>query len=325
MYNKKVIQIEDISLDKILNKYPEEYIYSIYLGFYPKIRTMYYSPFKKENNPSLNFYIKDNKLRFKDYSSTLTGTVVNFVMNLYVLTYNEAILRIFKDLEGNTTNIVKPIFINRDYKPKTISVVTKDYTQEDIDYWEQYYFDINILNKYNIKPCKEVWLSDDKSDYQWYNYSKINPCYRYLFNGKYKCYKPLEKKQNNKWINSCNNIQNIMGLDQLYKSDTLIITKSYKDVICFNEFIKIPSISFHGEGHFIDSKIIEWLKKKYKYIYLFYDNDTSGISQAFKLSRVCDIPYRYIPTEYSEKDISDFIKSYGIKEANKLINQILKN
>lgn len=321
-YSKKVVIESDVQIKEIYNKYSDEYLYSIYLGYYPATSKMYNSPFKKERNPSFNFYIKDGRLKFKDYSSTYTGTVIDLIMLMYSLTYKEAIFKLYNDLNGTHIKPYNKEFVNTENSPKVIQVITKDFTQEDIDYWEQYYFDIAILNKYNIKSCDQVWLTTPNKDILWYSYMKTNPCYRYLFNKKYKCYKPLESNNSKKWVSNCNNYENIQGLDYLTKSDIIIITKSYKDVICMNEFIDIPSIAFHGEGHFIDEKIIKWLKKEYKHIYFFYDNDTPGLSQAQKLSELYDIPYFHIPSSFEEKDISDYIKSYGIIEGKKLINNL---
>lgn len=323
-YSKKVVIKEDLTYEKLINKYSEEYLYSIYLGYYPDTKKMYKSPFQEEKTPSFNFYTKDGKLKFKDYSSTNTGTVVDLVMILYNLSFIEALVKIYNDCNGNPNDkiILRPRIIDK--LETKIEVITKDFTQEDYDYWEQYYFDLNILNKYNIKACNQVWLTTGNKNYLWYDYKSNNPCYRYIFNKQYKCYKPLETNKTLKWLNKCNNYDNIQGIEQLTKGDTLIITKSYKDVICFNEFIGIPSIAFHGEGHYIDERVIIWLKKQYKNIFIVYDNDTTGVTQAYKLSKLYNIPYKYIPSSYVEKDLSDFIKNHGIKESKKLINKILK-
>lgn len=323
-YSKKVVNIKDINYGQLINKYSEEYIYSVYLGYYPELNKKYKSPFKQEKTPSFVFYIKDGKLKFKDFSSAYYGTAVDLVMAMFSITFSEAVIKIHNDLCNDNSKIVSYNKILKTTKSKVIEVITKEYSQEDIDYWEQYYFDITILDKYNIKPCEEVWLNDGYKDILIYKYIKTNPCYRYLFNGKYKIYKPLETNKKHKWISSCNNYDNIQGIEQLQKGDSLIITKSYKDVICFNEFINIPSIAFHGEGHYIDEKTIKWLKKEYKYIYIFYDNDSTGIEQANKLSNLYNIPYIYIPRYFLDKDLSDYIKSYGIQEGKKIINQLIK-
>lgn len=323
-YSKKILNIEDLTFESLLEIANEEYMYSIYLGYYPKIKRMYKSPFNNEKTPSFNIYYKDNRLRFKDYSSNNTGTVIDLIMLLYSLSFREALIRLNNDLNGrqrssilipNNISFRNGIKLNSD-----IQVVSKGYTQEDLDYWKNYYFDIKDLEYFNIKPCQEVWLGDNI----WYSYNPKNPCYRYLFNGKYKIYKPLETNKNNKWLSNCNNIDNIQGFEYLdYKSDTLIITKSYKDVACLKRHLNYDSISFHGESHYIEQKIINYLKTKYKKIYFLYDNDKSGIRDVEKLSKLYDIPYIYIPIEYNVKDISDFINVYGINNTKQRVNNLI--
>lgn len=324
-YSKKILNIEDLTFDRVLKLANEEYMYSIYLGYYPEIKKMYKSPFNNEKSPSFNFYYKENKLKFKDYSSNNSGTIVDLVMILYSLSYFEALIKLNNDLNGNSSSISNRcnnrIFSKRNISSNTkkIQVVLKPYTQEDFDYWENYYLDINNLEYFNIKPCKEVWLEDKL----WYTYSSKNPCYRYLFNGKYKIYKPLDTK-GFRWLNNCNNIDNIQGFEYLdYKSNILIITKSFKDVACLKQHLNYESISFHGESHYIQEKIINYLKLKYKHIYFFYDNDIPGIRDAKKFSELYNIPYIYIPINYEVKDISDYIKNYGISSAKKIVKLLI--
>lgn len=324
-YSKKVLNIEDLTLDRLLKLSDERYMYSIYLGYYPETKKMYKSPFNDERSPSFNFYYKNNRLKFKDFSSNNSGTIVDLVMILYSLNYSQALIKLNNDINGNnnffhTRNSSRISSSRNDIQEKEIKVILKPYTQEDFDYWEQCYFGIVNLEYFNIKPCKEVWL-DDKIVY---SYDSKNPCYRYLFNGKYKTYKPLETNSKLKWLSNCNNIENIQGFEYLdYKSDTLIITKSFKDVACLKQHLNYDSISFHGESHHIQENIINYFKKKYKNIYFFYDNDIPGIRNAKKLSELYNIPYIYIPEEYLVKDISDYIKTYGIHSAKQIVKLLI--
>lgn len=321
-YSRKILT-DSLTFDNLLKNTSEEFLYSIYLGYYPEIKKMYKSPFQNEKSPSFTFYCSNNKLRFKDFSSGNTGTVVDLVMILYSLSYMESLLKINNDINGKLNIHTRDNSIinnnkSSNYNESIIEVVLKDYTQEDFDYWENYYFDINDLIHFDIKPCKEVWLNGKL----WYSYNSKNPCYRYLFNGKYKIYKPLDTTY--RWLSNCNNYDNIQGLKYLdYTTDTLIITKSFKDVACIKKHINYDSISFHGESHYIDQKIIDYFKKKYKRIYFLYDNDKPGIRDAKKLSEMYDIPYVYIPEEYLAKDISEFISTYGIHSAKIMLNSLI--
>lgn len=322
-YSKKILNIEDLTFERLLKIANEEYMYSIYLGYYPETKKMYKSPFNDEKTPSFNFYYKDNKLKFKDYSSNNSGTIVDLVMILYSLDYFQALIKLNNDLNEKSyyrlpSRIWARNIINTNNINNKISIILKSYTQEDFDYWKEYYLDINNLEYFNIKPCQEVWLGNNLV----YSYNPKNPCYRYVFNGKYKIYKPLDPKS--RWLSNCNNIENIQGFEYLdYKSDILIITKSFKDVACLKQHLNYDSISFHGESHYIQEKIINYLKNRYQKIYFFYDNDIPGINNAKKLSELYNIPYIYIPEEYKVKDISDYIKNYGIHSAKQIVKLLI--
>jgi hypothetical protein len=318
-YSKKVTT-EDLTFEGLLKKTNEEYMYSLYLGYSPETKKMYKSPFNDERTPSFNFYYKNNRLRFKDYSSNNTGTVIDLIMKLYNLDYLQALIKLDNDLNGRLvlvgTNNHNSTFSSK--LENKIEIVPKLYTQEDIDYWKQYYLDIQDLEYFNIKPCKEVWLNDKL----WYTYNSKNPCYRYVFNGKYKVYKPLDKT-GYKWLNNCNNIENIQGFVYLDDtSDTLIITKSFKDVACIKKHLEYNAISFHGESHYIKEDIINYFKKRYKNIYFFYDNDKSGIRDVRKLSELYNIPHIILPDK-GAKDISDYIKLYGITNAKQIVKLLI--
>lgn len=311
----------------------EESVYMYYLGYYPKLRVMYHSPFSKDNNPSFTFYCSGYKLFFKDFSSGNHGDILNLVQSLFHLTTSEAINKLYNDLIiKNKSHSIPRVSLTEKKENKLcsfetkIEVILRDFNKKDLEYWSQYYFDKNILNKYDIKPVQQVWLNNEgwlEKDKLWYQNKENNPCYRYLFNGKYKCYKPLEKNKKKKWVNNCDNIHNIQGFKQLLKGDTLILTKSYKDVIVSNEHLKIPSLAFHGENHYHHEKVINWMKKEYKKIIIIYDNDETGINSAKKMYDSYNLSYFHIPKEYlikdNIKDISDFVKKYGIKELQNLI------
>ena len=59
--------------------------------------------------------------------------------------------------------------------------------------------------------------------------------------------------------------------------DYLVITKSLKDVMCLYEF-GIPAIAPCSENLFLTENQYEKIKRKFKRIYVLYDNDKPGMS-----------------------------------------------
>lgn len=314
-----------IDKDYILSTYSQSDIYQNYLGFSPDLSKSFYSPFNEEKTPSFRFYVRNGKIMFKDFSSGNGGDVFDLITYLFGLgSLYEICQQIEEDMGSGDNNVVRvslndeKIIIKNSVSDKVIDIVIRDFNKTDFEYWKQYGIDLSLLNKYNIKACDKVWLGDNL----WYNDTLNNPCYRYRFRGKVKCYKPLSIDKKKKFLSNCNNRDNIQGMEQIdsISSDIGIITSSYKDVIVVNEYWKIPSIAPHGESHILDSDVISWFKSKFKKTYIFYNNDNQGIESAEKHKElygmetiVCD----------SYKDPSDYIKNLGIEEFVKLKERLI--
>lgn len=61
--------------------------------------------------------------------------------------------------------------------------------------------------------------------------------------------------------------------------DWIVVTKSLKDVMVLYEY-GITAIAPCSENEFLTQAQYDRLKKKYKQIYLFYDNDKPGLHAA---------------------------------------------
>ena len=327
--------VERVTLDLIYKLTTPEYIYFLYINDFPNLNKFYFSPFKREKNPSFKFYLKNGNLLFKDFSSGNQGDCIEFVKLIEQCTFQKALDIIYEKITKGSLRklkkVSKEIQVDKTLEGSDhlIELITRDYTDFDLQYWDQYEIDKELLIKYNIKPCDKVWTNKNL----WYTNVENNPCYRYVFNGKYKLYKPLEKNKKLKFNSNCSNIKNIQGLKYIFNSDKCFITKSYKDIIVLNEFTGIPSIALHGEGHIPSKELIEALKSKYKDVILFYDNDVAGIKTANRIKQIITNDYNlsinsimipeYLKEQENIKDPSDFVKRYDSRELNKLINFLL--
>lgn len=104
--------------------------------------------------------------------------------------------------------------------------------------------------------------------------------------------------------------------------DDLVITKSLKDVMVLYEH-GIPAIAPCSENLFVSDSQYDRLKKKYKRIYLFYDNDEPGIKAMCKIKKQhTDLRVLFLPRHGSDKDISDYRKAHGNKNTIELINKV---
>ncbi len=104
--------------------------------------------------------------------------------------------------------------------------------------------------------------------------------------------------------------------------DNLVITKSLKDVMVLYEY-GITAIAPCSENLFVTDSQYDKLKKKYKNIYLFYDQDEPGIKAMCKIKKKHnDLKVLFLPRHGSDKDISDFRKAHGHKKTLELINKV---
>lgn len=315
----KVKETCNITLDWILSRVTEYDIYQAYIGNF-KVGMIYNSPLRKDKTPSFGcFYSKKTKqLLFKDHGTGQCGNVVKFV-ELYTgkTNYSDILQDIVQRLKiTNDTELVS----SKQYIPSTetvIGVVRQEFTETDINYWKQFNISTTTLKKFGVNSIKYYLCNGVVKSI----YENENPMYAYKVYNHFKIYKPLADKYT-KWRNNLTELD-IQGFKQLPKTgDTLIITKSMKDVMCLYE-MGIPAISPSSESTFIPDKILEQLKKRFKRIIIMFDRDGAGITYLRKMSRKTGLEGMLVHKKFRAKDISDAIRDNGFdKVKNWLLKQL---
>lgn len=295
----------DITLDYILSKVTEYDIYSAYIGNF-KVGMIYNSPFRKDKNPSFGcFYSRTTKqLMFKDHGTGDCGNVIKFVSLKTGLTnYNDILNDIVKKLKiTNDTQLAS----SKHYIPSTetvIGVVRQPFTDVDTNYWSQFNISLDVLKKFDVSSIKYYLCNGIVKGI----YKDTNPMYAYKVYNNFKIYRPLADKYT-KWRNNLTE-NDVQGFKQLPKTgDTLIITKSMKDVMCLYQ-MGIPSVSPASESTFIPNKCLEQLKKRFKRILILFDRDVAGCKYLRKVSLKTGLEGMLINKKFKAKDISDAIKA----------------
>lgn len=310
MYDKRRVKIPtDITLDYILSKVSEYDIYAHYLGQF-KVGAIYNSPFRKDKNPSFGIYYskRTKQLLFKDHGTGECGNIVKFVSLYTGLTnYNDILKDIVKRL--NITTDTK-LDSSKQYIPSSetvIGIVRQKFTPTDINYWSQFNISEKTLKKFNVNSIKYYLCNGIVKGI----YKEDNPMYAYKVYNNFKIYRPLADKYT-KWRNNLTEYD-IQGYAQLpSKGDTLIITKSMKDVMCLYE-MGIPAISPSSESTFIPNDILEGLKKRFKRIIILFDRDNAGVKYLRKMSLKTGLEGLLVHKKFKAKDISDAIKLNGFE------------
>lgn len=307
-----------ITKSYLLSQYSEETYMEYYLGI-KVAKGLFCSPLRRDNTPTCSFYKnKSGELIFKDFNGSFYGNFISVVMEKYHVSYYKALQIIAEDFNLSkrhtdkvAVNPIKPsTTVFKDTGPADVRVEIKDFTQEELNWWNSYGITLDILKKFNVYSCKNIFLNGElfKTIY------KNNFMFGY-YGGKkdnlelWRIYFP--KQSNYRFLTNWP-AKKIQGLKQLKKDgDICVITKSMKDTMCLYS-LGISAIAPNSENLFIADTILERLKFKFKYIIVLYDSDLPGIQNMRKIKKKHpELIYFYIPRHYNAKDISDFYKKYG--------------
>lgn len=325
--------INAISKEDILNKITEEELFQIIFNEIPIIGKKYYSPFRNDSNPGCYFDYFCNQLRFIDWANSDTYKGIK----LQNINCFEAIQIYFKldDLQSTLdfiyNNLINTnhscsysnhVVINHKYIDKVSTKINLEYRKfqkRDVIYWSKYGISLNNLILDNVFPVNRYILT--KTDSQIYRPNTL--CYSLgLFqNNKHKLYFPLIK--NFRFLTNCtqNDIGMIDNMDK--ESNYIVISKSYKDYRVLKNY-NINSIWFQNEVTIPSEDILKYICSLYSKIYIFFDNDATGITNSIKLKEHMkmfhnDINLISINAWYKVKDISDMYYVHGKNTVTKFL------
>lgn len=310
----------------IFNRISAATIFSNYFGNF-ELGKIYSSPFRKDRRPSTGFYIsKDGSLIFNDITTGEKLNCFRFVAKMYSINYYEALKMIAQDfglVTGWRAKYDKNKIFEVDLtieKQTLIQFEPNNWTKPYLDYWSQYSIEEKDIRKDLIFPVKKLWLNKKEINCKEIRFARIQPDSEGEI--KTKIYSPYSKEM--KWISSIP-LSLMFGMEELkFKSDTVIITKSFKDLQLLQTIhTDVVATQNESEASFTEENQ-NYLKEKYKHRVVFYDNDSPGV-EACKKFNDKGFGYFNIPQEYYNmfgiKDASDFVEYYGKEELIKLLKQ----
>lgn len=277
----------------------------------------------KDKVPSLVIYYKDGRYKFKDFSTGMGGSGIDLVMQIYKLTYAQAVNKITEDYNEFVMN-------NGDYslgkfkihsRYKITEFCKRHWNTQDREYWLSYGIGSAQLEKYWVYPLS--FYKMEKPDEKEVKELNISGPYIYGFfrsDGElYKVYQPMIREK--KFLNVKDYIQ---GTDQLaYSKPNLLIGSSMKDILAFNQFNwPFEVVAPGSENTMIKKEIIETWRHKYNLIVVLFDNDDPGVKAAKKYKLEYGIPDIFLPMA---KDLSDSVQQYGAEAVMKELHPQLKD
>lgn len=292
------------------------------------------SPLRKENNPSFALFAKNGEILFKDFVLG-GGDCIRFVQMLFKESFFDSLSRVVIDF-GLTDK-----FIYRDvqasHKPSTkvdreeimkqagrslIQIKRRKWLMKDMHYWVPFGIQLGTLKYYNVVPISHFFVNDTIINCKGLAYAYVE-----FKDGieTYKIYQPL--KDEYKWLN--NHDDSVwQGWEQLpEKGEELIITKSLKDVMTIYALTGKAAVALQAESVNPKDHIIEELQERFKFIWVWYDNDFDkevnwGREYGASLAETYNLIQIEIPDEHKIKDPSDFCKKKGNKATIELIRSL---
>lgn len=324
-----------ITKDDILNKVSEYDIWRYYCKNFEEIDKPFLSELYNDRNPACRIKHNSlNRLIYKDFGEpSHVFDCFSYIQQKYSCTLPESLRIIHNDFKLGSIkiDIIPQLVLNNPSEglkranKAFIEIVPQPFTIVDYKYWEQFRIPLTKLEEYDVFSCKIVYLHTKDGRTITFDYKDNNPIYAYRFTheGKYsyKIYFPLSKDKKHKWLFSGGSQDDIEGFDQLpLHSDTLILTKSLKDCICYN-LIGYPAISLQGETNKLQQDFVNKLYKRFYNIIVNYDNDEEGMKGTNRLNIRYGFKYFYVD-EF--KDLSDYIKNKGLLSAKRMINKKIR-
>lgn len=318
-----------ITQDFILSKINQETIMEHYTGLNVKNKKLALSPFRNDHKVTCAFYkSKSGVLYLHDFATNEHINCFSVVSRLFNCNYYKALEIIAQDfglIEGTHPKVsnVKIVSELKESESAKIRVQIKDFSKEELDWWNKFGISQKLLKKYHVYSIQNVFLNGELK----FTSSITCPIYGYYFGKdknheeKWKIYFPLRKEF--RFLNNVNK-KTLQGYKQLPKSGKLlVVTKSMKDVIALNRF-GIPAVAPNSETLFLNDKQLEEFKQKFEHILVMYDNDRPGKHNMWLIRKQHpELNYYFLPW-YLSKDFTDSIKMVGLDNMKEYVDEFLK-
>ena len=273
------------------------------------------SPFRVDNNPSLSFYSKDGiEVLWTDFSTKKGGNVIHLMSTYWGESYADAVKHLWEDLP-NITNISGHTQLSkvRKYIVRKTNTILKckvrEWKKHDLEYWNSFgiskewlkYADVYpISHKIIIKGDNKFVFSADKYAYAYVEFKDNKTTL--------KIYQPFNDK-GFKWSNNHDRSVISLWTKVPKKGHSICICSSLKDALCLWANVGIPAIAVQGEGYSMSDTAVSELRKRYKNVYILFDNDEAGLIDGEKLSESTGFTNVVLPKINDTKDVSDLYKS----------------
>ena len=325
---------EKLTKETVLNRISEYDIFRYYMPHQDwKLNTATFSPFRQEKHPSFLIGNRKGNLSFIDFADTsISGDCFWFVKKMFHLSsLDEVLVKIDADfglgiISKEATKDYKRVVA--EYKQPTeekryslIQVVTRKFTNAELEYWNSYHQSLDDLRENNIYAVKTLFFNRQR-----FPVVQTEMMFGYLYDGgRWKIYRPFAEKKN-KWVPNNVPITTMDGMNKTINCETIIITKSKKDYMVLKKvYENVCAVQNEGIACFSKDNV-EFLKSNSKRQILAFDSDAVGVANSQQITEKFGFEYVNVPRQYLREDIKDFAdlaKHHGLKTVEHYVKQKL--
>ena len=307
---------KSVSLGDVLSKTTELDILNYYFHV-NELPVVIHSPLRHDVKPSFGLYtLNGSKVYYVDLSTRDRGGLFDLLMKYWGESYSSVLNRVWEDLPNIQSANVKVNQVNSErticnFKQRDIDLQCKvrEWTDYDLEYWKSYGISLEWLKYADIYPISHKIVVKNGNRYV-FGADKYAYAYVERKEGKVtlKIYQPFNKN-GYKWSNRHDRSVISLWTKVPEYGDRICICSSMKDALCLWANTGIPSIAIQGEGYSMSNTAISELKRRYKHIYILFDNDEAGLKDGEKLSESTGFTNLVLPPFEEGKDVSDMFKS----------------
>lgn len=315
----------DISLSELREKVSDFQLASYYLGV-KSIPCLINSPLREDRHPSFGIYEYQNKVYWKDLANKDKGSIYDLLSLMWHTNFRETLDRINRDLKNFTQSTTerKVSYASTVIKSnKTLNVKVREWRKYDLEYWKSYGISLKWLKYADVYPISHKIVTVNGIPFT-FGAEKYAYVYVERKDNKVtlKIYQPLTKDKRNKWCNKHDKSVISLWTKVPKEGKQICICSSLKDALCLWANTGIPAISLQGEGYDMSKTAISELKRRYKNIYILFDNDKAGLEDGIKLSKQTGFTNLVLPEFEGGKDVSDLFKVKGEIVFKEVINKL---
>ena len=306
---------------------------------------LYRSPFRYDEKPTVSLFTskKTRDILFTDFALGVTGDVLKFVkmyakhQGIQIDSLYDTIVYINMQMELNlfTSNPKKLKVENRKLPERSKSPLlfkSREFTSKDLKYWKQFNVTKELLIEHDIRSIQYMLNENNEVVYE---FSKNKLAFALVILDKVKIYCP--ESVDFKWRSNVpgNMWEYYQGVHNLKYKNTLLITKSYKDLLTFkaladgNEF---DVIAPQSETVTLVPEFADYIQKRYNRIIVVMDYDLAGVRAANQLKKLYGFEVKFVSTDRInvngklkclQKDISDYTLYKGIDAGKIRVKEII--